>query len=390
MVFTSKRLIHFICITWIVLTIGCSFIWADSSGVIDEATVNTEVIDAESITVETLKNEKKLEEKKQLRKKIKAKYRHKKIANVCFEESEDLYKVKRKNNLSTILFRLNLTPLWCANCSVPIGAKMNNIKDEDLIFPNQIIKLPKKCQPSDTLANREPQSMDPFGISVEAYEGGVQTKVISYARFGVEPFLNYSEIKGTTNDSELKLLSTAGVGIKLYYQTFLKAKLEWNAFISMFRTSPESNPAIGEVVDATLLPLTLGAAVLWNHTPEISFSLGGQLKEELYFESISISQAKVNKAWTLEPTGGASYKFYEEDGLNLRLAADAKILFPTSTSFGTTTFGSALEGGVRSTYKLNWGRITAGAMLGNRSQAAENTTLLENYVNYSLGFYYLF
>ncbi len=305
----------------------------------------------------------------------------------CFETSKDRYRVKRTNNLSTILYNLKILPLWCDTCSVPVGAKINNISNRDLIFPNQIIVLPRKCQ-YDQLAERRPQSIDPYGVSSESV--GSLSKVISFRRFGVEPFINFSEMKGSNDTSDVKLISTLGTGLKIYYQSFFDTKFEWTSYLSLYKTSPQDNPVIGEVVDASMLPISIGGAIIYNYNSDWQFNGGAALKEEIYFETITPTQALLTKAWNKELTGGLAYKFFEDKKVNVRGVVDTAILLPTSVPSGTTQLGTLYDLGFRATYKMNWGRLIGGISYGNRDQKTNTVKYSENFVFYRAGFYYLF
>lgn len=366
----------------------------------------------------------------------------------CFEASQDRYRVKRTNNLSTILYNLDLRPLWCKTCSVPVGTRINSLANRDLIMPGQILVLPKKCQydipqlnispkakakleqlklqaiqngtwtgsiadlyekagitEKDTQTNstakseaqkvqvlskdgRQVASLDPFGASQLVTNSLI--KLISFQRFGIEPYLNYFEITGQNETTAVKLVSNFGAGLKVYFQQYLDNSYEFIVYGSMHRASPQDNPTVGSVDNKSLLPISAGAAVNYLYNPDLTFSGGAALKEEIYFETLSSTQAALAKSLNKELTAGASYDLYETKKYNVVGALNTALLLPTGTPAGPSQLGTLYNLGVNGTYKMNWGRITGGFDYGTRSQKTETVNYTENFVNYKAGFYYLF
>lgn len=212
--------------------------------------------------------------------------------------------------------------------------------------------------------------------------------VIANNKLGTELMMFYNDLSGSGSSvASAKLLSDLSMGIRFFYQNNLDEHREWYASFSYYKTTirEEENLIPIENPSQSFMHLFGGYKYHFDNDWAVAGELA--LKQELFFlpnadqTGVSLS-TNLNKVISLAPewTTLDSRKWNLITFFGLRYIMGG----------GDIKSGTQYDVNFRFSYKFNWGRLFASLQYGKRDQGIEDLKISEQYINTSVGFYYLF
>lgn len=231
-----------------------------------------------------------------------------------------IYVITKNDQLALVLHLLGLEPLYGAQGSVETTKKINQLKNVNIIYPGQKIRLPVKCQdelngysftetPQYTLV--QARTTDPtFSEGEPPQDEQSQTfkKNEGDTSMPISPdsFFNYSEIqiRGTygfyqitsteADDQSLAdILSTPSLGLNLSWTLFWSER-----WASIFEFSYEKitfeDPQTGEILDPTKEVGSIHASMKYKVSPRITAQLGLGSHQRLFAQGFQSGGLMLN------------------------------------------------------------------------------------------------
>jgi Protein of unknown function (DUF3187) len=355
-------------------------------------------------------------------------YVGKKPAGVCFENSVDRYRIKKKHTVSDLMNYFQLRPLWCPECSVDTAQSINNLKDVDTVLPGQILTIPQKCENfswkddfnydaylaqknSDPEAQQiferrntaqqkinttEIKTQDHVQMNSPTAVNTTQTSVPKkeYLRttqkLGAEPFALYSEDKITSDTLAATLRSDLSMGLRFSYEKEISDVEKIYGYATMYNTEIKDDIYQYQISNNKKLMTGFGAGYKYYLNPSFSATAEILYKDDIYLEQPNLNTISVEKSQNTLISIRPDYTFYQKKQWNVSTHVDLGALLPMQTYGGKTDLGYQAGLGVGSTYKINWGKIFAGADFGFRNQKNSTYEFSEKFLVYKTGLFYLF
>lgn len=364
-------------------------------------------------------------------------YRYKTPEGVCFENSNDRYLIKKKHNISNLLLYFKLRPLYCINCSVETAQSINDLKNVDFVMPGQILTIPKKCTnftwqdkydyskiaTFDDVRNKKqiPKKTETTSVTkttieqestvattVESYaqnsakqninqqsitqniSPNVKVLEVSYNKLGVEPFLIYSEISARSTTLSVKLVTGLGKGARIFYQRNLDTKKELLTQITAYQTEVTNDINSTTILNRPQSPFEVSGGLKYHLAKKWSVSANLGLQELLVYTNSSLNEITVKKIQNVYLYFSPEYSIYRKLRWDFSLAGGFGYLKPLSATSADAQNGSYFDLELKTSHKLNFGRVYAGINYLSRHQQNDNFTFNDNTVTYKVGTYYLF
>lgn len=222
----------------------------------------------------------------------------------------------------------------------------------------------------------------------ETYADLLRYGIIAKNKVGVELMTFYNELAGSGNTIlSAKLLSDLSIGIRFFYQNNLDEKQEWYVSGSYYKTFIREEQSLIPIENQAQSFMHLFGGYKYHFDND--WALAGELafKQELFFLSNDAHtgvalKTDLNKVISIIP----EWTTIDSRKWNLITFFGLRYILGS----GAVKSGTQYDVNFRFSYKLNWGRLFTSAQYGKRDQSIEDVKLSEQYLNGSVGFYYLF
>lgn len=303
--------------------------------------------------------------------------------------NEAFYTVKKGNDLSSVLKSLALNPVYGKHGSLKRIMNLNNIKNGDLIYPNQIIKLSKdsiKASKTKTtkkvIAQEEKSEVKRVAASeldVTRIVVVVPVKDEPYTTLTVSPRFSTYEINGRekSNNTNGYLNSNTAMGFEIDWTQNWTNHFETNLGLTQDYLSINPFTENRTLVngDIGLFEAHLGAAYRVFSPLKIGLNLG--YEEMAAYYASSPSEITVVKSSTPTAALNAELLVLKKGKLELDLIGQYKYITPFSINALAFDSGSGYLGAVRVKQNLGRATLSGAAFMSERkfgNNQAEFTT----------------
>jgi len=334
------------------------------------------------------------------------KYFHEKPDGVCFEGSDDKYKIKKKHSVSDLMNYFELRPLYCKNCSVETAQEINQLEDVDYIQPGQILIIPKKCTQFNWIDNfdykkiREKRQNDSQAqeimenrskkINPQDYKTTSANKNDnfdpSFKQFSISPFVIYKELKISSIDFKGTLRSDLGKGLEFTYYKNLTptSSIVLNGELYQINLNDDKEDQIS-INSSNNYLYYIYSSFKSQISSRSSFYVNLSLFENLYPHRDSTNTLKSDKFIDFALGIKPEYILYQENNYEFYINLEYNIIFPQKTYYGNTDYGYLAGTTLGIEYDLKYIQMLSTAQLGQRYQKSDNFIVEENYFKFSMG-----
>ena len=212
-----------------------------------------------------------------------------------------------------------------------------------------------------------------------------------YNRLIVSPLIVFEELAGKSATVDALLRSDIGFGFSGSIEHYLENKQNIFGAVAFYLTKLSPTASNANIIDGQTTVLSMQGG--YRYTLSDSWSVAGilRLEENLFLNQFDSNTVILTKGISKMAGIAPEFTFYNKNNWLATIDAGLFVMMPTDVKNSTTTaMGNYFSGNVKASYKVKWGRVTAGATLGSRSQKNSEYTYVGSTVIYRMGLNYLF
>lgn len=220
-------------------------------------------------------------------------------------------------------------------------------------------------------------------------KGKIQKKY--YNKIIAEPIVVYDQLTTKSDTVDALLRSEMGVGLNIAGERYLDNGQSIIGSLSYYSTKfyPSTNTVMIQNSEQSLISLMGG----YKYSFSDDWNAIGMIKiqENIYLNQETTTRVSISKSFTELIGLGPEYMIFNRAKWNLSADVEAFLVLPAKVENSSdTAIGTLLEANLKTSYKIDWGRITAGINMANRNQKNDTYTYNNTAVTYKVGLLYLF
>lgn len=210
-------------------------------------------------------------------------------------------------------------------------------------------------------------------------------------QYVIEPFTEFSGLKGDSPSIAANLASDLGKGLKFSYRKKMEDLNELQATFIGYQTSISSDVNQATINGSSQLLFSAGVGMRYSLTESIAVTPEFELEQDLFFKNTVGSSTidivnGLNKQFNVKP----SWTFYSTKYSKASLDVGLSYILPTSASGLSVKSGYKYSYGGTYQYRFPEGALLLNAKLGLRKQDFEDVAFSENFLIMSAGYSFYF
>lgn len=207
----------------------------------------------------------------------------------------------------------------------------------------------------------------------------------------LEPIIVFEELKGKSSIVDGRINSDAGLGLSLTYDRHLSTGNNVNVSFGIYKTKMTPNLGNAITSEAEMMFMYALGGFKFPLSDKWNYSALLKLQEYSFFSLIGPKEVDITKSILASPGISTDYEFLNTSGWNLLGALKVYLSLPAEIrSTSKTELGYLASVELKTTYKVNWGRIVGAIEFENRSNKNDTYNYNSSMMTYRLGANYLF